>query len=259
MLYTGKGVPVKTESKYNIRSINHRGYNSIAPENTLSAYKLSKQNGYYYVECDVSFTSDNVPVLLHDDTIDRTSNGSGSISSLSFETVRTYDFGSWKSSSYTGELIPSFEEFMLLCKNIGLHPYVEIKTSITDEQATLLVDIVKSAGMINYTTWISFDVDALLKIANIDKNGRFGYVVISISESIVNQALSIKGDDNSVFIDCRYSSVTSDGVTLCKNNNIELEVWSPNVKTDILALDSYITGVTTDTAFAEIILYDEHI
>ena len=110
----------------NIRAVNHRGYCTEAPENTLSAFRLSKKMGFRYVECDVSFTSDTVPVLLHDSTVDRTSNGSGNISAMTLEQVKALDFGSWKSAEYAGEKIPTFEEFMLLCKQIGLHPYIEI-------------------------------------------------------------------------------------------------------------------------------------
>ena len=68
-------------STENMKSINHRGWYK-APENTLSAYRESAANGFKYVECDVQFTSDGVAVLLHDDTIDRTSNGSGKILSI---------------------------------------------------------------------------------------------------------------------------------------------------------------------------------
>ena len=78
-----------------VRAVNHRGFNKVAPENTISAYRLSKENGFLFVECDVSFTSDNVPVLLHDDTINRTSNGKGKVSNWTFEALRQLDFGSW--------------------------------------------------------------------------------------------------------------------------------------------------------------------
>ena len=106
----------------NVRTIAHRGYSAVAPENTIPAYILAKQMGYKYVECDVSFTSDNVAVLLHDSTIDRTSNGTGSIADMPYEQAAQYDYGSWKSSEYTGTTIPTFEEFIMLCKKIGLHP-----------------------------------------------------------------------------------------------------------------------------------------
>lgn len=76
--------PLK-DSEYNVLAVNHRGYSKDAPENTIPAYIMSKQKGFNYVECDVAFTKDGVAVLLHDSTIDRTSNGSGSISSMTYE------------------------------------------------------------------------------------------------------------------------------------------------------------------------------
>ena len=75
-------------------AVNHRGYSLTAPENTLSAYKLSRRMGFAYAECDVAFTSDGVAVLLHDGTVDRTSNGTGSITSLTLAEVKALDFGS---------------------------------------------------------------------------------------------------------------------------------------------------------------------
>ena len=98
-----------------IKAVAHRGYSTEAPENTLPAFRLAKENGFDYVECDVVFTSDNVPVLLHDSSIDRTSNGEGKISSLTYEEVSQYDFGSWFSEEYAGVKIPTFDEFLKLC------------------------------------------------------------------------------------------------------------------------------------------------
>ena len=121
---------------YFVKGINHRGANLEAPENTLPAFKLSKKNGFMYVETDVAFTSDNVAVLLHDETIDRTSNGTGNISQLTYDYVRSLDFGSWFSSEYAGTKIPSLDEFLTLCRNLSLHPYLELKSSghYTQEQ-----------------------------------------------------------------------------------------------------------------------------
>lgn len=88
--YTGNGRKYDLEIKVcisqplpgllnNKRLVSHRGYNAIAPENTMSAFQKSYEYGYKYVETDVTFTADGVPVLLHDDSIDRTSNGSGKL------------------------------------------------------------------------------------------------------------------------------------------------------------------------------------
>ena len=239
-----------------IHSINHRGYNTVAPENTLSAFKLSKKKGFDYVETDISFTSDNIPVLLHDSTIDRTSNGSGNISEMTFEQVRTYDFGSWKNSVYAGEKIPSFEEFCKLCKQIGLKPYVELKTAPTNEQLTTLVNNAKRYGILNDITWISFVSSALEKVLTSLPKARVGIITSGLTQTTIDWVKSKKTDANDVFIDENISSLSSDNVQLCIADNIPLEVWTVNTSAAIQNADSYITGFTSDILIANKQLFD---
>lgn len=239
-----------------IHSINHRGYNTVAPENTLSAFKLSKKNGFDYVETDISFTSDNIPVLLHDSTIDRTSNGTGNISEMTFEQVRTYDFGSWKNSAYAEEKIPSFEEFCKLCKQIGLKPYVELKTDPTNEQLTTLLNNAKRYGILNDITWISFSSSALEKVLTSLPNARVGIITSGLTQTTIDWVKSKKTDANDVFIDESISSLSSDNVQLCIADNIPLEVWTVNTSAAIQNADSYITGFTSDSLIANKQLFD---
>ena len=77
----------------NIKTISHRGFSAEAPENTLPAFYLAKLKGFNYVECDISYTSDGRIVVIHDRTIDRTSNGSGSVNEMTLSELRQYDFG----------------------------------------------------------------------------------------------------------------------------------------------------------------------
>lgn len=239
-----------------IHSINHRGYNTVAPENTLSAFKLSKKNGFDYVETDIRFTSDNIPVLLHDSTIDRTSNGSGNISEMTFEQVRTYDFGSWKNSVYAGEKIPSFEEFCKLCKQIGLKPYVELKTVPTNEQLTTLINNAKRYGILNDITWISSVSSALEKVLTSLPKARVGIITSGLTQTTIDWVKSKKTDANDVFIDENISSLSSDNVQLCIAENIPLEVWTVNTSAAIQNADSYITGFTSDILIANKQLFD---
>lgn len=116
----------------------------------MAAFQSALLRGYKAVETDVQFTKDNVPVILHDSTINRTSNGSGRIMDLTFDEVRQYDFGSWKSEAYADEKIPSFQEFIEFCKENSVHPYIELKTTITQndiEKIQKLLEIVSVAGM----------------------------------------------------------------------------------------------------------------
>ena len=251
-----KTTPVYFDPNITVKSVNHRGFNKVAPENTLSAYKLSKENGFDIVECDVSFTSDGVAVLLHDASIDRTSNGTGNIADLTFEEARQYDYGSWKSSDYAGEVIPTFEEFIALCRNLSLHPYIELKGEATEEQIRNLVDITKKYGMLYKCSWISFSYGSLLHVKNYNDSLRLGFVVGYIDDNMINTALTLKTDCNEVFMDCNYSTVTNENVIQCMNNDLPLEVWTINGEDLITSLNPYVSGVTSDNLIASDVLYD---
>lgn len=245
----------------NVKGINHRGYNSIAPENTIPAFQLSRKIGFEYVETDVQFTSDNIPVCLHDTSIDRTSNGSGNIADLTYQEVRQFDFGSWKSVAYTGTKIPSFEEFILLCRNIGLKAYVEIKNNVTytENQIKMLVDIVKKYNMLNKVTWISFNNTYLEYIKNYNNKLRLGLLAGSITSSVITNAINLKSNNNEIFLNINHQYLTNDMVNLAITNNLPLEIYTTDSINNINNFNGYISGMTSNTLIAGNILYNSNI
>lgn len=237
---------------YYIRAINHRGYCTEAPENTIPAYIKSKENGFNFVECDVAFTADNVPVLLHDSTIDGVSDGTGNIADLTYADVLNYDFGSWKSVEYTGTKIATFREFIVLCKNIGLHPYIELKSTAayTIEQIEIVVDMVESVGMRGNVTYISFSEVLLGYVKDIDPTARLGYIIYGTNPIIVERTNALKTGYNEVFINLFVDNVTDNDVQTCISNGFPLEVWTVNDANVIKGLNPYISGVTSDNLIA---------
>ena len=244
-----------TLTERRVKSINHRGYNTIAPENTLSAFELSAKKGFGFVECDVSFTNDNVPVILHDNTVDRTSDGSGVIGSFTYEAVRKLDFGSWKSEAYKGEKIPSLAEFADLCKRLGLHAYIELKTQGTSpEQVKIAYDIVKNVGINDNVTWISFGADLLKVVHEIDPSARIGFVVNSVNDTVINEYYKLSDGGNEAFIDCNVVNLNDYAVSLLKKMNIPLEVWTVDSGAVIAGLDKYVSGFTSNSLNAQDVL-----
>lgn len=246
----GNEVTPRTRETF-IKGINHRGYCTEAPENTLPAYILSYEKGFRYVECDVAFTSDNVAVLLHDSTIDRTSDGSGTIASMTYAQVSQYDFGSWFSSEFAGTKIPTLAEFLALCRNYGMHPYIEIKSNAnySQEQLKIIVDLVSAYGMKGNVTYISFNLPFLQSIKEIDSTARLGYLVQSVSQSVIDSVKGLRTGYNDAFVDS--SSYGSSVIELCKSNGVSLEVWTLNSENTIKNLDSFISGVTSDSVNVE--------
>ncbi len=236
-----------------VNSVNHRGH-ILAPENTLSAFRLSHEMGFNAVECDVNFTADGVPVLLHDETIDRTSNGTGNIGSLTFEQVRQYDFGSWKSTEYVGEKIPSFEEFLQLCEELKLHAYIELKEDMSDAQIALISSLIDKYDVEH--TWISFHTGSLQGIMALRPDDRYGLLVGSCSTSAVDTVKGWIDDGYDSFLDCNYSSLADENIQYCIDNNVPLEIWTINDKFLLLLMHEYISGFTSDKVNANAILND---
>src|SRR5659263_487313 len=91
------------------RWIAHRGAGKLAPENTLTAFRLGASHGYRMFECDVKLSADGVPFLLHDDTLDRTTNGKGVAGEQPWEVLSKLDAGSWHSPEFAGEPLPRLD------------------------------------------------------------------------------------------------------------------------------------------------------
>lgn len=238
-----------------VKGINHRGYNSVAPENTLLAFRLSHEKGFKYVETDVCWTKDGIPVLLHDSTIDRTSNGTGSISTMTYAEVLQYDFGSWKSSEYAGTRIPTFEEFVALCRYLGLYPYVQVEGG-SEEQVQNLIDIVRKYCIADKISWISRQTTYLEYIKNYDPAARLIYSPDDITEESIATGLTLKTDKNEVVVNVEYTDITDEKVALCIANGFPLETYTVNSESVIQSLNPYVTGVTSDNLNAGEIMYN---
>lgn len=115
------------QSEKNILVIGHRGARALYPENTMVSFRGALAMGVDGIETDIHMTSDGRLVLIHDDTVDRTTNFTGSVADFTFAQLRALDAGERFSPEYAGEKIPSFEEFLDLVKGKGLLLNIEIK------------------------------------------------------------------------------------------------------------------------------------
>lgn len=109
------------------RVIGHRGAAAHAPENTLAGFRKAAELGARMVEFDVKLTRDGVPVVLHDDTVDRTTDGTGAVRDLGFAEIRALDAGGWFAPAFAGARVPTLEEVLALCRALDLAVNIELK------------------------------------------------------------------------------------------------------------------------------------
>lgn len=118
------------------RIIAHRGGGALAPENTLAGFRKASGMGFGGVEFDVMLSADRVPLLIHDETLDRTTNGRGAVSATPYAKIAGLDAGGWFGPAYRGERAPTFDEAGRLCIELGLWANVEIKPAEGHEHET---------------------------------------------------------------------------------------------------------------------------
>ena len=118
------------------RVIGHRGAAAAAPENTLAGIAKAKALGASWIEFDVKLTEDGHPVLFHDDRLERTTDGHGLVAATTLAAIRGLDAGSWFDLSFRREPVPTFEEALALCAELGLGINVEIKPCAGRERET---------------------------------------------------------------------------------------------------------------------------
>ena len=118
------------------RWVAHRGAGKLAPENTLAAFRFGAQHGYRMFECDVKLSQDGVPFLLHDATLNRTTNGKGVGGEQDWQSLSQLDAGSWHSRIYAGEPLPSLENIARFCLYNAYFLNIEIKPTPGTERHT---------------------------------------------------------------------------------------------------------------------------
>jgi len=114
--------------------IAHRGASAVAPENTLAAIRRAGELGASWVEVDVRRAASGELVLMHDATLDRTTNGRGNVAETPYKTLAGLDAGIWFGPGFAGEPIPTLEAFLRLAEELGLCANVEIKAEASEAE-----------------------------------------------------------------------------------------------------------------------------
>lgn len=172
----------------------HRGYSSIAPENTASAIHLAMTYPYVqWVEVDVQCSSDGVPFLIHDYTLGRTTNGHGDVKDKTWAELSQLDAGSWKSKEYGGEPLLSLDDFLdLICGR--LYANIELKThdNLYPDLELKVIEALRKRHMQHDVVLTSFDRGSLSKVKQLDETIETGLIIDSKPEDLLFQLQDLK-------------------------------------------------------------------
>lgn len=224
----------------------------MAPENTMAAIRTSLEELADYVELDVQMTKDQVVVLGHDATLKRVAGINRTIASMTWEELKELDVGSWFSSEFAGERIPSLEDVLDFCKG-KIHLNVEIKNvgpdSLLPEK---VVRLIRERGMEEQCVLTSTSLDYLERIKRLAPEVKTGYI---LSAAYGDFYFEERAD----FISIRASFVNRQVVELAHEQGMGVHVWTVNAKSEIermrmIGVDNLITDYPV---LAREILYRE--
>jgi glycerophosphoryl diester phosphodiesterase len=141
-------------------AIAHRGASAWAPENTVAAFDAALEVNCRAIEFDVRLTSDGVPVVIHDETLDRTTNGSGRVAETAWLDILRLDAGSWKQPRFAGARVPTLEEALqAICP--AARPIIELKVAV---DPLMLINLLQRHRAVRDAVVMSFDLDILQTI-----------------------------------------------------------------------------------------------
>ena len=222
---------INPEFKF-FNQVNHRGGVNY-PENTLPAFRHSIEQGFKYCECDVRVTSDGKFVALHDETIDRTSNGTGDVSSKTYEQLQSFDFGSWKGEQFAGTKIPLIRDVVLLCKEKKVMIELDCVGRLTEQEMCNLYDELNHYGLLSVVS-ICGSEEEILWLYNSNRRN------VAVSVSFLNQTPSSSAILNlSHYLDqmlCVNVSINKQYLTTSIIDAIRTRGW--NVKTWTISNDA---------------------
>lgn len=152
--------------------IAHRGASAYAPENTMDAFRKALDMHADGIETDVHLTKDHVPVLMHDERINRTSNEAGFIHHYTLDELQQLDIGSWFSSAFSGARIVTLEEFLSWIRETEMVAHIELKNNKIDYPniESIVYNYINDYSMHQQTIVSSFNFDSVMRFKEIANN-----------------------------------------------------------------------------------------
>ena len=209
----------------------HRGFSGNYPENTMLAFKKAFEAGADGIELDVQLTKDGEVVIIHDETIDRTTDGKGEVSSYTYEEIKKFDASFKFKGQYGKNLIPSLREYFEYIKDKNIVTNIELKTGVKEYLGIeeKVWDLIQEYNLQEKVIISSFNHFSVLRMKSIAPDLKYGLLTESW---IINAGKYTK----EVGVECYhpyFSNMTKEIVEEIKSHGIEINTFTVNEEKDI--------------------------
>lgn len=209
----------------------HRGASAYAPENTVEAFALAMEQGADGIELDVQMTKDGQIVVIHDETIDRVSDGTGAVRDYTLEELKKFHFSNHM-ENYENAVIPTLKEVLDLIKSSNMLLNIELKTGIywypNLEEKTM--ELVKEAGMEDRVIYSSFNHYSIKKILELDSHAECAFLY---SDVILNVDKYAKNAGVCGLHPAVYHLKMAELLKEYQESGLKVRVWTVNKKEDM--------------------------
>ena len=230
--------------------IGHRGVKDLCPENTLESILKAFDLGLSFVEIDVKISKDRVPILLHDDTLDRTTNGSGLAIDYDYENIKKLDAGKFFYKENTNIFVPKLEDILSLCTNNNGNLNIELKPNKKFEKENVyqIYKIRKNINQIDIF-FSSFDMISILEISKLYPQSIRSFLLDDFKEYNIDDLISISINHDLKICGLNIDLVSTDIIKKIKESNMAITVYSDKNINLSSANDIFSIGV--DSIFVD--------
>lgn len=216
----------------------HRGVSALAPENSLPSFTEAINHGFYSAECDIQLTKDNEWVVIHNSETDAKFCQYGKVSDYTLEELKTFSYkwgaNLWK---YRDMRIPTLGEYLDIFVGTDTRPQIEIKADSYDMLYSV-VDVVKEKGLTDSAIVISFDLQQLKVIHELEPAIELWYLADEMTPEVIAEAKALS---ENVWLSANFSKNTAENISLAMSENINFSLWTVNTVEDAKML--YDMGV----------------
>jgi glycerophosphoryl diester phosphodiesterase len=226
-----------------VLAIAHRGASGYAPENTLAAFRRAVAQGVTFIETDLHLTRDAHFVAIHDETVERTTNGHGEIHNMTLAELKRLDAGSWFASEFMGERIPTLEEILEFARKNDVVFYLELKPSGFWGGEHALISALRNSSEIPRSVIISFDPAILAALRKIEPTLMTGLLYSGKTENPFEKAVEIGARQ----IAMRGDLVTPNFLQQARKRDLQVVCWTVNSQPHMRLLASAgVDGIMSD-------------